>query len=1085
MLQRALITIRKEKLLGLQSPLNILQVIKQKVFPLNLAIEGERCFAKLPWYTSRIIRGDVRLCQTKEGIEIKLLKPKTEPFYIVHNSHPRYFKRLQFAEGVATPDIGALCLGSFGQNEPTLSCSLVVLEFGRNNERIGSFIIPLNTTKIYRPSPEAWRCVICLQFKGIGRCTIFGLRLAKFNLRDDRALQSNKVDIFSPYVQRKVQGLPEWMNEDAIFIRYSDVRKEIEKAIKPFSSEAYKWKRRALDWERQYRAVSMGGQIGKLAHETLLELSRSLPVSNGCRYYKKIPLRVGIITDIYMFNYYKDVFEDVCYLSPDNYKGLFMSLSFDIVLYITCWKGIENEEWRGIKFREKPKQALDAILEYARRGGAKVVFQSIEDPSNYEYFLPIAKKFDYIFTSDNDTIDRYKADCGHDRVFYGEYGVNPWLNNPIGCRRHILNAAFFAGSWALRYKERCEDMETIFDSILSSGGQLVIADRNHGTESEDLRYPERFRGSIMPTVEHGLLQSMHKLFRYNLNFNSIKNSPTMCAMRVYEMQAMGVGIFSNYARSVFNNFPEIRLLPWRADITAEFEPAEGFEEYRRNMALVRNVLNDRTAYDIALRMVKAIGFEDIAFHRSMVCVICEDGNAAVRANFERQRYDHRVLVKASDIATPEKWAAFAEGNNIAYFTWFTSEDEYEENYLNDLVNAFKYTNARYVTRAAWFDGAAFHDGIQHDYTDKMGGKARTLFATEEFSPLEFIDRAPHEAVVNLPGGYAVDPFELNYRRFLERKKADSEAKPLRLSIIVPVFNNGRFLKSKCIESLRRNRVWPQMEVLLVDDGSSDPETIQIVENLAREHGNVRTFFFDDGGSGSASRPRNKGIEMATAPLIAFLDPDNEISPCGYDTLLAIYEEAAAQREGGVDFVSGYHVKVEEQAKTIGKHASQRLMIVENLKERFLESGKFPVIPTQPAVIASHLFESGELRFVDKSVGQDTLFGWELLCQAKSGAFTDAAYLIYYAQRAGSIVNAVDAIYFEKKRILEQAQIAMLTRHGLMDAYLKHHYERFMRDWYLSKLESVQDEVERERCAAIISEIARMYGREMPAHTTRN
>jgi glycosyltransferase involved in cell wall biosynthesis len=451
----------------------------------------------------------------------------------------------------------------------------------------------------------------------------------------------------------------------------------------------------------------------------------------------------------------------------------------------------------------------------------------------------------------------------------------------------------------------------------------------------------------------------------------------------------------------------------------------------------------------------------------------------VQASFGRQRYPRRVLVRASAIESPASWQAFAEENSISYFTWFNSQDEYEESYLDDLLNAFKYTAARYVTRAAWFDGGTFHDGVQHDYTREMSGKARTLFAMQEFSPLQFMHLLPHEAVPDLPGGYAIDPFELNYRRYLERKSAAGYMARPELSVIVPVFNNGRFLRGKCIESLKRNGCWPRMEVLLVDDGSTDPETVQIVESLGREYPNVRTFFFGDGGSGSASRPRNKAIELATADLITFLDPDNEISPRGYDTLLALYAEAAAQRTGGVDFVSGYYVKVQLRAKSMAMHSSKRLTIIEDLKKRFLLNGEFPVVPTQPAVMARRLFEDGTLHFVERSAGQDTLFGWELLCQAKAGAFTNAVYLIYYAERAGSIVNAIDVRYFEKKRLLEEAQIAMLTRHDLMSAYMKHRYDRFMRGWYLQKLTKVKDETERARCGAILAEIAGMYGREEP------
>lgn len=256
------------------------------------------------------------------------------------------------------------------------------------------------------------------------------------------------------------------------------------------------------------------------AFERLLEEAHAIPDSSGSEYFIKHDFRVGVIGDVYMYNFYKDVFTTVYYLSPDNYQNI-LKKGLDIVIYTTCWKGIDNEEWRGIKFREKPKKALNEIIKYAQQHKIKTVFQTIEDPSNFEYFLPVAEKFDYILTTDIDCIERYKEALGHDRVYFGEYGVNPQLNNPIGSRRKIRNAAFFAGSYPKRYKERCDDMEIIFDSIIDSGGELLIADRNFGVDSEDLVYPERFRSSVLPPVQHTVLQKLHKLFRYNLNFNSI------------------------------------------------------------------------------------------------------------------------------------------------------------------------------------------------------------------------------------------------------------------------------------------------------------------------------------------------------------------------------------------------------------------------------------------------------------------------------------------------------------------------------------------------------------------------------------
>lgn len=805
--------------------------------------------------------------------------------------------------------------------------------------------------------------------------------------------------------------------------------------------------------------------------ETLLNEAESIPDSNGSEYFTKHDFRVGVIGDVYMYNFYKDVFTTVHYLSPSNYSEV-LAQGLDIIIYTTCWKGINNEEWRGVKFREKPKKALDAILVYAKENNVKTVFQTIEDPSNFEYFLPVAEKFEYILTTDTDCIERYKEELGHNRVFFGEYGVNPQFNNPIGSRRNIRNAAFFAGSYPKRYKERCDDMETIFDSIIDSGGELLIADRNFGADSEDLVYPARFQSSVLPPVQHAVLQKLHKLFRYNLNFNSIKQSPTMCAMRVYELQAQGNGLISNYASSVFNKFPGIRIIPFKQDMSFDFGTDESWEEYRLNVSNIREVLNTKTSYQVVGTLLENIGLGQRTRNKATIAVICNEKTASIVSAFEAQSYPDKVLLEESEL---QNWSQLKQLHDIGYFCWFSDENRYEKYYLNDLLNGFKYTDCRYITKNAYFDCKGdYVSGSEHEYTTSCSGKSLSLFSCKHFEPNDLIAQQDTKSF-ELENGYSIDPFEINFVRYMQ--KHSSKSSRYQLSVIVPVYNNGRFLLTKCLPSLQRNKLWPQMEILLIDDGSTDIETGKTLDYLQSIYSNVRVKLNHDGGSGSASRPRNQGIDMATAPVITFLDPDNEIAPGAYDLLLQLYEEANQTESEPVEFISGFHVKVAEDVKTIGRHTPNRLSIIRDFKKGYFERGRFPVIATQSAVISKDFLNKNNIRFVEKSAGQDTLFGWELIANAKCGGFNGDAYIIYYAERADSITNAVDVGYFKKKVILERNQVVFLERNGLMDSFKTHHLERFMKNWYLEKLKAVQSE-EHNDAILLLQEISKLYGKQL-------
>lgn len=804
--------------------------------------------------------------------------------------------------------------------------------------------------------------------------------------------------------------------------------------------------------------------------EKIVSEAEMIPDSNGSNFFSKINLNVAVIADEYMYNFYKDVFINTYYLSPSNYEDI-LTNDLDLIIYTTCWKGRFEDEWKGVKFREVPKVALNNILLFARENNIKTVFQTIEDPSNFEYFLPIAERFDYVFTTDTDCIQQYKDKLKHDRVFYGEYGVNPQFNNPIGSRRNIRNAAFFAGSYPLRYVDRCTDMETVFDSIVEATDNIYIADRNYFETSEDLKFPERYSNNILPPVNHHVLQKIHKLFRYNLNFNSIKNSPTMCAMRIYELQAQGNGIISNYAKSVFNNFPGIRILPYKQDMNFDFQREFALEEYKNNIMNVREVLNTKTSYQIVGNLVRNIGLVADDAPVKKVAVISHNKTDKIIESFKKQDYANLVLLEEIDL---KDWNSLKENKNIDYFTWFNDFFDYESSYITDLVNAFKYTDCSYITKNSFFDlKGNWIKGKEHEYTDHLKGKDLTIFRSDRYNPQQFINAHFLERLY-LENGYSIDPFELNYTNYL-RTNQSPKNQEYRLSVIVPIYNNGKFLLTKCLPSLMRNKIWKDMEVILVDDGSTELSTRAIVRDLVDQYANVYSFFNPEGGSGSASRPRNQGIDIATAPLVTFLDPDNEIGSGTYDTLVDLYYTANNSQVDPVEFVSGYHVKVDNGLKTIGKHTDKPLSIIHNLKESYFNKGKFPVLATQSAVISREFLIKNNIYFVEKSAGQDTLFGWEILVKANSGAFTGNAFLIYYADRSDSVTNTVDIDYFNKKLILEKSQVRFLKDNNLLNIYLDKHFDQFMQNWYLPKLDLVEG-TQKELAEQILKEICSLYGK---------
>lgn len=100
-----------------------------------------------------------------------------------------------------------------------------------------------------------------------------------------------------------------------------------------------------------------------------------------------------------------------------------------------------------------------------------------------------------------------------------------------------------------------------------------------------------------------------------------------------------------------------------------------------------------------------------------------------------------------------------------------------------------------------------------------------------------------------------------------------------ISVIVPVYNIPDCLE-RCVKSICA-QTWENMEILLVDDGSTDG-TEKLCDQLAQRDRRIRVFHKENGGSSSA---RNLGIREAKGEWLGFVDSDDWIEPQMYERLL--------------------------------------------------------------------------------------------------------------------------------------------------------------------------------------------------------
>jgi spore maturation protein CgeB len=300
-------------------------------------------------------------------------------------------------------------------------------------------------------------------------------------------------------------------------------------------------------------------------------------------------LRVGVILDDFSAMAFRFEWDTVA-LDPANWKQQLDGL--DLVFVESAWAGNERL-WRGkVGGDGGPAQQFKDMLAACRERNIPSVFWNKEDPPHYDDFLPAAKLFDFVFTSDEGRIESYQRDLGHDRVAVLPFAAQPAVHNPVRPRRgfHQRDVAFAGMYFAHKYPERREQMDLLLNGAMDASAKmqtgLEIFSRQLGG-SPEYQFPAPLDSRVVGSLTYPQMLSAYKAYKVFLNVNSVVDSPSMCARRIFEISAAGTPVISTPSAAIRNFFTE-REVP-----VAETREEAGF----LSRALVANAeLNDRTAH---------------------------------------------------------------------------------------------------------------------------------------------------------------------------------------------------------------------------------------------------------------------------------------------------------------------------------------------------------------------------------------------------------------------------------------------------------------------------------------------------------
>src|SRR5699024_10448986 len=413
---------------------------------------------------------------------------------------------------------------------------------------------------------------------------------------------------------------------------------------------------------------------------------------------------------------------------------------------------------------------------------------------------------------------------------------------------HVL----FAGNWTEKYPVRNNDFARLFDGVEENGVDLTIIDRNLELRKTRYQFPKRYIENFTYPMEHNDLMDTHRLIPWAINVNSVKYSETMFANRVFELQAMGNLMLTNYSMGVNNKFPNLFIVNTKADVKPMLNNHSEREYEDMRAKGIRQVMLNETGFHRISQFAENFGLQT-NIEEKRVLVVGTEISAKIQQSFDRQMYNNKTLVNENELSEIT-W------ENYDFITYFSDEFIYEEYHLEDLMSGFVYTDVDFVTKGT---------SNLHDYSQKYENQNLTMFDTKVINS-SFKPETENGYVIPMTEVMVIIPEKTDYEKLV--------------SVIVSIHNNRRYLEDKCFRSLTRSSIFDKMEIIFINDGSTDSETISIINRLRRRYPDIIYVEFPE-GSGSASRPRNEGAKIVKTPYLTYLDPDNEASGDGYADLL--------------------------------------------------------------------------------------------------------------------------------------------------------------------------------------------------------
>lgn len=415
----------------------------------------------------------------------------------------------------------------------------------------------------------------------------------------------------------------------------------------------------------------------------------------------------------------------------------------DFLFIESAWNG-NNGAWQHqLTGPNSPSDNFKDLVDKCRKLGIPTFFWNKEDPPHYEDFLSTAKLCDIVATTDSTLIPQYISDLGHENVLVLPFAAQPVVHNPArnGLGTPVGDVAFAGTYFREKYPERRNQMDTLLgaahDAAEGYGLSFTIFSRHAGGEKR-YQFPRKWSKHVKGALPYSQMLGAYRSFKLFLNVNSVTDSPSMCARRIFEIVASGTPVLSAESAALRNFFTpeEVPTAVTREEAELTIRAFSLSDQLRRKTVhrAQRKVWENHTYRHRAESVLKALGgisTEQVSPKVSIICSTNRDPDLfhlvkqvahqtyqdiellvlghgiEISPDFvERAKeagiQEVKVLAAESQVSLGECLNRLVSESSGQVIAKFDDDDYYLPNYLRDQVNTLRCLNADLVGKASLY-----------------------------------------------------------------------------------------------------------------------------------------------------------------------------------------------------------------------------------------------------------------------------------------------------------------------------------------------------------------------------------------------